>query len=63
MQLREKSPRFAGVDENQIVIQGTHTHSGPDAFDLHLKRSAEEEHYYQLLIDGISNAIIEGKKE
>jgi len=57
--IKKEVSKKTGVQEKAIILQGTHTHSGPDTFSIHTGTSQEEKHYYALLIDKISDAINE----
>ncbi|NCB02620.1 MAG: hypothetical protein EOM67_10695 [Spirochaetia bacterium] len=51
-----------GVNQKAIILQATHTHSGPDTFSIHTGTTVEEKEYYALLIEKISEAINEAKE-
>ena len=48
-----------GIDERNIILQGTHTHSGPDTYALHIASRKNEQLYYDYFLDQITEAIKE----
>ena len=53
----EKISEQTGISVNNIFIQTTHTHSGPDTYDIAGNPSPWAEKYLKLLIDRISEGI------
>ena len=60
--LKERISETVGLDSSRILIQGTHTHSGPDTLNLHAGESEEEKQYFNLLVRQMSEGILEAEK-
>ncbi|WP_422479067.1 neutral/alkaline non-lysosomal ceramidase N-terminal domain-containing protein [Pleomorphochaeta sp. DL1XJH-081] len=57
--IKQAISRQLGISETNIILQGTHTHSGPDAYALHLATDKKERFYYHYLLSQIIEAIQE----
>ncbi|MFA7019660.1 MAG: neutral/alkaline non-lysosomal ceramidase N-terminal domain-containing protein [Sphaerochaetaceae bacterium] len=60
--LKNEIAKKTGLTEHALILQGTHTHSGPDTYALHADESVEGKQYFQLLVKQISEAINEAQK-
>ena len=60
--LKQRIAKATGVDAQAMHLQGTHTHSGPDVYALHIATGAVEKAYFELLAARFSEALKEAVK-
>jgi hypothetical protein len=57
--IKETIAQRTGVSTDSLSIQTTHTHSGPDVYNIHMAKGIAETAYYELLIDRMGDAVQE----